>query len=60
MTHPESKHRPIEFSGTVAELAHTLAMPVAEITAAIGELIAYGHLQRISNGIYRLVVKPTR
>jgi predicted transcriptional regulator of viral defense system len=55
-----NRHKPIEFSGTVAELAHTLAMPLDEITAAIGDLIAYGHLQRISNGVYRLVVKPTR
>jgi hypothetical protein len=55
-----TRHKPIEFSGSVAELAHTLAMPIADITAAIGDLIAYGHLQRISDGVYRLVVKPAR
>jgi hypothetical protein len=55
-----NRHKSIEFSGSVAELAHTLAMPIDEITAAIGDLIAYGHLQRIGNGVYRLMVKPTR
>jgi hypothetical protein len=55
-----NRHKPIEFSGDLAALAHTLAMPIDEITAAIGDLIAYGHLQRISNGVYRLVPKPTR
>jgi hypothetical protein len=55
-----NRHKPIEFSGSVAELAITLSLPIDEITAAIGDLIRYGHLQRISNGVYRLMVKPTR
>jgi predicted transcriptional regulator of viral defense system len=60
MTHPESRHRPIEFSGSVAELAHTLGMAVEDITASIGALIERGHLQQISNGVYRMVLKPVR
>ena len=60
MTHPESRHKPIEFSGSVEALAHTLGMAVEDITASIGALIERGHLQQISNGVYRMVVKPVR
>ena len=60
MTHPESRHRPIEFSGSIPELAHTLGLAVEDITTAIGALIERGHLQQISNGVYRMVVKPVR
>jgi hypothetical protein len=35
-----SRHKPIEFSGTVEALAHTLSMPIDEVNAAIGTLIA--------------------
>jgi hypothetical protein len=60
MTHPESRHRPIEFSGSVEALAVTLSLPVSEIRAAIGALIDRGYLAPIGNGVYRLMVKPTR
>jgi predicted transcriptional regulator of viral defense system len=60
MLHPESKHRPIEFSGDIAALAFTLGLPASELRAAIGALIERGHLQQISNGTYRMVLKPTR
>jgi hypothetical protein len=53
-----SKHPPIEFSGTVQELAHTLGMAVEDITDAIMGLIRAGHLERVSGGTWRL--KPAR
>jgi DNA-binding IclR family transcriptional regulator len=56
--HPESKHPPIEFSGTIPELAVTLGLPVSEIRAAIGALIERGHLERVSGSTWRL--KPAR
>jgi hypothetical protein len=55
-----NRHKPIEFSGSVAELAVTLGMQLAEVAAAIGTLIEYGHLQQISHGTYRMVLKPAR
>jgi hypothetical protein len=58
MTHPESRHRPIEFSGSIPELAHTLGLAVEDITTAIGALIERGHLERVSGGTWRL--KPAR
>jgi hypothetical protein len=60
MTHPESRHRPIEFSGTIQELAQTLGLAVEDITASIAGLIERGHLQQISHGVYRMVLKPAR
>jgi DNA-binding IclR family transcriptional regulator len=58
MMHPESKHRPIEFSGDLAALAVTLAMPLADVTDAIVSLIERGHLERVTGSTWRL--KPTR
>jgi hypothetical protein len=58
MTQPESRHKPIEFSGTVQELAHTLGMAVEDITASIAGLIRAGHLERVTGGTWRL--KPAR
>jgi hypothetical protein len=55
-----SRHKPIEFSGSVAELAHTLGMRLDEVAGSIAGLIERGHLQPIGNGVYRMVVKPTR
>jgi hypothetical protein len=60
MTHPESRHPPIEFSGTVQELAHTLSMPLAEVVASIAGLIDRGYLAPIGGGAWRLYPKPTR
>ena len=53
-----SKHRPIEFSGDIAALAVTLAMPLADVTDAIMGLIRAGHLERVSGATWRL--KPVR
>jgi hypothetical protein len=58
MTHPESKHRPIEFSGTIQELAHTLGMRADEIIASITGLIRAGHLERVSGATW--VLRPAR
>jgi hypothetical protein len=49
---------PIEFSGDIPALAHTLGMSVDEITASLDALIARGHLQRIAGSTWLL--KPVR
>jgi len=59
MEHP-AKPRAIEFSGGLQELAHTLGMRLDEVVGSIGALIEHGHLERISQGTYRLVLKPAR
>jgi hypothetical protein len=43
MTHPESRHPSIEFSGTVQELAHTLGMRLDEVAGSIPGLIERGY-----------------
>jgi DNA-binding IclR family transcriptional regulator len=60
MTHPESKHRPIEFSGPVEALATTLGLPVSELREAITGLIERGYLAPIGGGAWRLFPKPAR
>ena len=55
-----NRHRPIEFSGSVPELAHTLAMPLAEVVASITGLIERGYLAPIGGGAWRLFPKPAR
>jgi DNA-binding IclR family transcriptional regulator len=60
MTHPESRHPPIEFSGTVEALATTLGLPVSELRAAIGALIERGYLAPVGGGAWRLHPTPTR
>jgi hypothetical protein len=55
-----STSKPIEFSGTIAALAHTLGMPTSEIAAAIDDLIERGHLAPIGNGTFRFFPKPAR
>ena len=52
--------RAIEFSGDIAALAVTLGMAADDITASIGALIERGHLEKISHGTYRMVLKPVR
>jgi DNA-binding IclR family transcriptional regulator len=53
-----SKHPPIEFSGSVAELATTLGLPVSEIVASIAGLIERGNLERVTGNTWRL--RPLR
>lgn len=53
-----SRHQPIQFSGDIAALAHTLRMPVGEIIAALDALIQAGHLRKISGTKYWL--RPVR
>jgi hypothetical protein len=53
MTHT-AKPRAIEFIGDITALAVTLGMAVDDIAAAIGALIARGHLQRITGRTWRL------
>jgi hypothetical protein len=60
MTHPESRHKPIEFSGDIAALATTLGLPVSELREAIGSLIERGYLAPIGGGAWRLYPTPTR
>jgi DNA-binding IclR family transcriptional regulator len=50
--------RPIEFSGDLAALAHTLGLPTSEIRAAIAGLIERGYLERVTGSTWRL--KPAR
>jgi hypothetical protein len=52
--------RAIEFSGDIAALAVTLGMAADDIAASIGTLIERGHLEKISHGTYRMVLKPAR
>jgi hypothetical protein len=60
MTHCEREPRPIgpEFGGDIEAWATTLGMPVAEFAASIDELIERGHLEKISHGTYRMVLRP--
>ena len=54
MTHPESRHPSIEFSGTVQELAHTLGMRLDEVAGSIPGLIERGFLlSPIDCGLFR-------
>jgi hypothetical protein len=53
-----SRHQPIQFSGDVAALAHTLAMPVGEIIAALDALIQAAHLEQIGGNTWLL--RPAR
>jgi hypothetical protein len=55
-----SKHPPIEFSGSVAELATTLGLPVSELRASIAGLIERGYLAPIGGGVWRLYPRPAR
>jgi hypothetical protein len=50
--------RAIEFSGDLAELAHTLGLRLDEVAGSIAGLIERGHLQRISGSTWRL--RPAR
>jgi hypothetical protein len=52
------RHPPIQFSGDIAALAHTLRMPVDEIIAALDELIRAGHLERLGGTTWLL--RPAR
>jgi hypothetical protein len=60
MTHPESRRPPIEFSGTVQELAHTLGMRLDEVAGSIAGLIERGYLAPIGCGVWRLYPRPAR
>jgi hypothetical protein len=53
MMHPESRHKPIEFPGTIQELSHTLGMRLGEVA---GGLIRAGHLERVTGSTWRLVI----
>jgi hypothetical protein len=53
-----SRHQPIQFSGDVKALAHTLSMPVDQIIDALDALIRAGNLERVAGHTWLL--KPTR
>jgi hypothetical protein len=53
-----TKSKPIEFSGSVHDLAHTIGVPVDEVRASLGDLIRAGHLVPISGKTWLL--RPAR
>jgi hypothetical protein len=53
-----NKHPPIQFSGDIAALAHTLAMPIDDVIASLDALIQAGHLERLGGTTWLL--RPVR